>query len=294
MCQSIKTLLLVIWSEVILPIPCEDTRFEGQLMPYPSGCQQDLVLILALSPAGQSALHMPPPYSGLIGHRSEGLISKAFLSLSGSQSNKLQFFSHTRLKSSLYLFLSSTAHQKLRGKDRQSKKIKLLRWLLWGSCWIIVYSSSKAKNDEFNITQRTASCYPRKTVYATQRARSSARSNYSFQLWGKWNDRHQAHILEATWIIFFVCNFIWKCPKEGESSNMWISLLSQDYKPEWRQLGDWAWQVLVTDDKSVLSGVKNLGHHYQLFCEFRQIFIFRALLISEGLVCVCFIHLVDM
>lgn len=126
MCQSIKTLLLVIWSEFILPTPCEDTRFEGQLMPYPSGCQQGLVLILASSPAGQPALHKPPPYTGLIGHRSEGLISKAFLSLAVRAIN-CSFSSHTSQVISLPLsFLcSSSKAQRNRQIIEENKTAKM-------------------------------------------------------------------------------------------------------------------------------------------------------------------------
>lgn len=126
-----------------------------------------------------------------------------------------------------------------------------------------MYSTTKAENDEFNITQSSASYMSQKAAYATQKTGSAARRNASLQLWGKWNDSHQAHILEAAWFSFGF-NFIGKCPKEGQSFKAWTFLFSQDQTLEkgqaCGQVLPWLFPSLASDvDKLTVPGVQKLG-----------------------------------
>lgn len=143
MCQSIKTLVLVIWSEVILPIPCEDTRFEGQLMPYPSGCQQGLVLILVVSPAGQPALHMPPPTQGWLDTGQRAWFPRPFFLSLAVRAINCSFFSHTSQVISLPLpFLhSSSKAQRKRQTIEENKTAKMtFMGLLLDHCVFLLQS----------------------------------------------------------------------------------------------------------------------------------------------------------
>lgn len=141
MCQPIEIYLLVIYSEVTLASRCENVRFVGQEIPYPSGCQRGLVLLLALSPGCQPAWHKCP-HSGLIGDRSERLVSKSSLSLAVRDIN-CSFSSHISQVICLPLpFLCSSSEAQRKRQTIEENKIAKMAFmgLLLDHCVFLLQS----------------------------------------------------------------------------------------------------------------------------------------------------------
>lgn len=184
----------------------------GQWTPLQDHYQKSQGLVLAPAPIPWWAYSKQPLPSGPTWERSEKRVSKT-LSSSDIRDVKCSVSSYVSYVISLPPpFLSSSSKAQRKGQAIEENKIA--RRLLQGCCWIITYSTTRAENDEFNITQSRASYMSQKTAYTTQQTGSAARRHASLQLWGKWNDSHRAPILEAAWYSFGF-NFIGKCPKEG-------------------------------------------------------------------------------